>query len=303
MHRCCVFVFLFLVGSCLLCGCSSRSSDKEEAIEKTGEPQTAEVLRDENKPGCTIAPGTSRSFRLSGPLPFFHSTDTSPTLAVEFGLAGNSWKENGLGVTIDSSEISQESANVWTYKSEIHDRKTGDVRIQNRPLDLAGNPASFTYEIAAPGQAFGGDILVQDGKAHQFIEQGNMPLSEVKKVWKIDERLAEVKEKLKIAREFDESLIETRPFAFYRFAVDFTVTVPDQDKLAEIDKASRSDEVDLLFHPRKVVFKNSGASREWTMEESFNRRPVVLSLSRKPGGGYKDVVIKTFSAGCELTCE
>jgi len=298
-----IFFFAVFIAASLLFGCSSPSSDKEQVAKKTGDPEAKEVLPDQNKPGCTIAPGSSRTFRFTGPVPFFHSTNTSPTLQIEYALAGNSWKAGGVGVGLDYSEISQHSGNIWTYKSPVKNVKTGGTYIQNRPVDPTGAPAPVKAEIHVPDRPLGGDVLVQDSSTHKFIEQGKMSWSELKKAWKIHEKTAEARKKLNTDQNFYESRFENKPFAFYRFTIDFTVSIPGDNKLEEIDKASRSNETELLFYPKRVVFKNDKQTREWTMNEGFNRVPVVMSLSRKPGGGYSDVVIKTFRPGYELTCE
>lgn len=287
-----LFLAVF-AAACLLSGCSSGSSDKEQAGKPTPEQmkrcveegKDCPVQTDAKKPLCTIAPGSSRTFTLTATLPFIHSTDSTSSLNVEYGLAQNDWEGGGVEARLTGSSISQETGNVWTQ------RIAGtDMRRLLTPEGYPANTIGFK------------DRLLETGEPQKYMEQGKMSWEEVSKVWKIEERREKITEAdKKKGWKIDESGFETRPYAFYLATITFTVSVPGEDKLEALNKNSRFDSTSLIFRPKQVLFDDGSKTHDLSPKEKGHSVPVSLHLSRKQGGGYNGVAVGIVRTGAELT--
>ena len=287
-----VFFFVVLITVFLLSGCSSGSSDKEQA----GKPSPEQVRRcveegkdcpvsvDAVKPRCTIAPGSSMTLTITAMLPFVHSTDGISNLEVEYDTTGNDWAAEGLEARISDVRITRETGNVWVQRIP-----GTDIR---RLLNLEGYPVN-TLGLK--------DRLLETGTPQKYQEQGNMPWAEVRKIWKIEERKEKISEAEKAQGwKIDESSFETVPYAFYQATITFTVSVPGEDKLDAISKSKRRDITSLVFLAKHAVF-NDGSKTHEIVPKVKSLGSVSLSLSRKPGGGYNGVAVGVIKTGAELT--
>ncbi|HOW55194.1 MAG TPA: hypothetical protein PLR60_11140 [Syntrophorhabdaceae bacterium] len=287
-----LFLAVF-AAACLLFGCSSGSSDKEQAGKPTPEQmkrcleegKDCPVQSDANKPMCTIAPGSSRTLTLTAMLPFIHSTDSASSLNVEYGLAQNDWEGGGVEARLIGSSISQETGNVWTQRIE-----GTDVRRLLTPEGYPANTIGFK------------DRLLETGEPQKYMEQGKMSWEEVSKAWKIEARREKISEAdKKKGWKIDESGFETRPYAFYLATITFTVSVPGEDKLEALSKNSRFDTTSLIFWPKRAVFDDGSKTNDLAPKEKSHSVPVSLRVSRKQGGGYNGVTVGIIRTGAELT--
>lgn len=282
--RNCNICFLIFVYVFLLHGCSSDPADND--IQALNEPEDSQPIEEEfmeeEEPTCNIPPGSSRTFTLTGHVPFIHATDLASNLEVKYDLAVNSWAENGLEVIIEYSRIYSETGNIWTVQQNV--ATTTELRPRYLPLKVGGGGTVGNDTMG------NGDILVETGKPQEYMEWGNIPFSEVY-------------EKFKIGEKTDSSLLGTRLYAFYQFYLTFTVYVPEVDQLEVIDKNSRYDQTNLVFWPRRVIYNNGIETKERELPKDRHNITVVLSLTRKPGGGYYDIPVKCPQEGFELTCE
>ncbi len=216
-----------------------------------------------------------------------HGIDRSSGLEVEYGLAVNDWAQGGLEVATGGTRLSSETFRVWTVAHETRNMKTDETGAVRNPVDITGNP---NLHAGARGTE-PVDILVETGRTREFIEQGNMSEYEIKEFWEKNHKTLVLLP------------IETRPYAFYRFEIAFTVNVPGEERLAEIDKSSANDQTALNFWPARVVFNNGVRAEERSPAKDRHNVKVLVSLSRKPGGGYQDLLFRSVSAGYELKCD
>lgn len=287
-----IICFLFFVVVCSLFGCSSGSSEKEQAGKPSAEQarrcaeegKDCPVPTDERRSSCTVAPGSSRSFTLTAVLPFVHSTDHTSSLDVEYEIASNDWEAGGVEARLTGFTASREEGNIWCQKLEGTDI--------HRVISIDG------YPIATKGLK---DNLLITGQPQRYREQGDMSWEEVSKIWKIEERRQKISEaEKKKGWDIRESSFEARPSAFYLATISFTVSAPSEDKLDELLKNSRFDTTTIVFRPKRVIFDDGSKKHDLTSNEMGHGNAVSLGISRKPGGGYHGIRVGVVRTGSEL---
>lgn len=267
-------------------GCSSESTEDKGAGRKSAEERARRCVEEgidcpetvtPQAPPCTVASATSRDFTLTVLLPYLHSVDRGGRLQAQFEIARNLWAEHGVDVWINEAWISQEAGNLWTR------RITPQVR---QWISLEGVPANTT------GMA---DRLITTGRPRDYLDQGEMPWEEVRRIWRLDQRVDERK-----GETIDEFSFESWPCACYFATIDFTIVAPDDAGMAALDKNARFDLTSLAFGFSEVVFDDGQRPYDLTSKATRPAAAVELHIARKPGGGYHGIAVKGYWHGSDL---
>jgi hypothetical protein len=274
----------------------SVTKERENAIEKVravankplGVPDEQEEGSTKAKgPACMIQPGESRTFTLTGPVPYIHYPGGAAQIRGAYGIALDEVSRHGIEVDVVDSQIYSEQNMIWTAGVVTTIIKTGEKFTTFRPVLTDGRLAQFSVDRKTGAEILTSPIRV--GNSGKLISMAEMSIDDAKKGWRR-------------GPDLQVTGFQKDGYAFYYFSVTFTVNVPPQEELEAAHNASRIDRQSLGFGPTKLVFTDGDVEKVLAKGDPKNQISVLMSVYRNTGK-IMGLNVDCYKQGYTMTCE